>query len=116
MASKRHNYLRTCRKRGGLTQDEMAFLLGCQSGTKVCRYERLSRDPNLEIVFAYQAIFGILPHELVPGIYKKVEHTVAERAGELSKKLDAEGPCANHKIQVLQAIASGKATPSRQDV
>ena len=42
------NYLRTYRKRSNLSQDEVAFLLGCRGGTKVSRYERHARKPNLE--------------------------------------------------------------------
>ena len=39
MPHKLENYLRTYRRRAGLSQDEMAFLLGTKSGTKVSRYE-----------------------------------------------------------------------------
>jgi len=41
MSHKLQNYLRTYRKRNSLSQDEMAFLLGCQSGTKVSRMSDL---------------------------------------------------------------------------
>lgn len=41
------NYLRTYRKKLGLTQREVAFLLGCHSGAKVSRYERSARIPLL---------------------------------------------------------------------
>jgi transcriptional regulator with XRE-family HTH domain len=104
--------------RGGLTQDEMAFLLGCQSGAKVSRYERLSRNPNLMIIFAYQVIFGILPHELVPGIYQKVEHAIVERAERLSQKLvkSTGSPRSHQKIQALNAISSGKAVLPKRNL
>ena len=45
MASYLHNYLRTYRKRAGLSQAEVAFLLGCHSGAKVSRYEHAARRP-----------------------------------------------------------------------
>ncbi len=44
-------YLRTYRKRSGLTQSEVARLLGLESGQLISRYERLDRSPNLETVF-----------------------------------------------------------------
>jgi|SRR6266576_4678451 len=58
MSHKLENYLRTYRKQSGLSQDEVAFLLGCQTGTKVSRYERFARKPSLETLFAYEVVFG----------------------------------------------------------
>jgi hypothetical protein len=49
---KNSNYLRSNRKRLALSQDEVAFLLGALSGTKVCRYERFVRTPSLETALA----------------------------------------------------------------
>ena len=54
MSHKLQNYLRTYRKRSGLSQDEVAFLLGCQTGAKVSRYEPFARKPSLETLFAYE--------------------------------------------------------------
>ena len=90
MAARIISYLRTYRKRGGLTQDEMAFLLGCQSGAKLSRFERLARQPNLETALACQVVFGIPAHELFPGVFAEVERTVTERAHVLSGRLQAK--------------------------
>src|SRR5437867_3213533 len=86
------SYLRTYRKRGDLTQSEVAFLLGCESGTKLSRYERLVRQPNLKTAFACQAIFGIPAHEMFPGLYAEVEQTLAKRAHQLSERLTVDHP------------------------
>ena len=45
MIHKLENYLRTYRKKSGLTQREVAFLLGCQNGAQVSRYEKRRRLP-----------------------------------------------------------------------
>jgi transcriptional regulator with XRE-family HTH domain len=104
------SYLRTHRKRGWLTQDEMAFLLGCQSGTKISRFERLARRPNLKTAFACQVVFGVPAHELFPGTFAEVEKSVAERARVLSERLRAqtgEGHSGfRHKLTILKAIAA----------
>jgi len=109
MVPRVQSYLRTYRKRGALTQDEAAFLLGCKSGTKVSRYERLSRQPNLRTAFACQAIFGVPAHELFPGMYAEVEQAVAKRAQRLSERTRAgrPGAAAKRKAELLGAIASG---------
>ena len=78
VSHKLENYLRTYRKRSGLSQDEVAFLLGCQNGTKVSRYERFARKPSLETLFAYEVVFGASARELFAGAYQKVEKKTLE--------------------------------------
>lgn len=92
MAQKLPNYLRTYRKRFGLTQDEIAYLLGCQNGAMVSRYEHYRRRPSLKTVFAYQAIFKIPAHELFPGIYEEVANEISKRARSLAKQIERNNP------------------------
>lgn len=109
MSHKLENYLRTYRKRSGLSQDEVAFLLGCQSGTKVSRYERAARKPSLEALFAYELVFGAPASELFAGVYQKVEKKILNRAQLLTRKLSRATPdrMATRKLQILEAITSG---------
>ena len=100
------NYLRTYRMRAGLTQDEMAFLLGCRSGAKVSRYEHFTRQPNLKTVFAYQIIFHAPADKLFPGIYHEIEDITSERAKLLAHKLEKGRPTrvTARKIEVLKTF------------
>jgi transcriptional regulator with XRE-family HTH domain len=82
------NYLRANRKRLALSQEEAAFLLGTQSGAKVCRYERFVREPSLATALAYEVIFKRSVSELFPGLYQKVEQEVAARAKALAERKD----------------------------
>ncbi len=86
------NYLLANRKRLALSQDDVAFLLGAQSGAKVCRYERFARVPSLETALAYEAIFKRSVSELFSGLYQKVEREVAERAKTLTDRQDRRKP------------------------
>ena len=108
MSKKLQNYLRTYRKRAGFSQDEVAVLLGCQSGTKISRYERLNRKPSLETAFAYEAVFGAPSRELFAGAFEKVEEKIKRRAQLLSRKL-AEGKdrMTLQKLKTLESIISG---------
>lgn len=92
MASRLPNYLKTYRKRAGLSQDEVAFLLGCRSGAKVSRYERLARQPTLETAFACEAVFGVPTRELFAGVFQKVEAQIQKRARVLAARLEREQP------------------------
>ena len=102
------NYLRANRKRLALSQDEVAFLLGTQTGTKVCRYERFVREPSLETALAYEAIFKTSASELFGGLYQKVEREVAERAKMLAARNGHGRPDAQtaRKRQSLAELAA----------
>lgn len=109
MARKLDNYLRMYRKRSGLSQHEVAFLLGWETGTLVSRYERGTQRPSLDTVFAYEAAFGVPTHELFAGIFQKVEDNIKKRAQVLARKLSAATPSqnANRKLDLLNNLASG---------
>ena len=83
-----HNHLRRYRKRGALTQEETAFLLGGHCGTKVSRLERGARPPSLQTALAYQAVFNVPVHELFPGEFQVAVTAVQGRAAKLSRKLE----------------------------
>jgi transcriptional regulator with XRE-family HTH domain len=74
------NYLRANRKRLALSQDDVAFLLGGQSGAKISRYENFTRMPSLETALALEAIYKRAASELFGGLYQKAERKVAARA------------------------------------
>ena len=109
MSHKLQNYLRTHRKRAGLSQDEVAFLLGCQSGTKVSRHERFGRNPSLETTFAYEVVFGTPARELFAGISQKVQLRTFRRARLLARKLSEakQDRRTLRKIEILGSITSG---------
>jgi transcriptional regulator with XRE-family HTH domain len=100
------NYLRANRKRLALAQDEVAFLLGTQSGAKICRHERFVSEPDLETALAYEAIFKRSVSELFGGLYQKVEREVAERAKGLINKKDRKANAQTaRKLQALTELA-----------
>jgi len=103
------NYLKAHRKRLALFQDEVAYLLGVESGTQTSRYERFSRIPGLETVLAYEAIFGQPAAELFAGLYKEVQKRVAARAKTLYRNVASRPPTAQNlrKRQSLEQIMAG---------
>jgi transcriptional regulator with XRE-family HTH domain len=117
MASRRlPNYLRTFRKRTGLSQEEVAFLLGCQSGNKASRYERRTRRPNLETILAYELVFGAPARELFAGIFDDVAEATLKRAHALAGKLKESKAnlLVTQKLETLDAINSGEGGTSPQ--
>jgi transcriptional regulator with XRE-family HTH domain len=102
---KLENYLRMYRKRAGLSQDEVAYLLGGKSGTIASRYERFRRTPSLETALACEAIYGVPVKELFAGVSAKAEGLVRRRARLLKKRLDASGCCSDRLQRVLGEVA-----------
>lgn len=102
------NYVRLHRKSLGLSQDDVAFLLGGQSGSKVCRYEQFIRSPGLETVFAFEAVFGKPASEIFRGLYHAIEKEVAIRARTLALKPVGRKPARQRakRFQSLAAIAN----------
>ena len=101
------NYLRTYRKRSGLTQHEVGFLLGRQNGAQVSRYEKRRRLPPLEAALACEEIFGVPVAELFAGVRQAVGRDIGKRRLELRARLQTKTPKANdarmtaHKLRSL---------------
>lgn len=105
-----HNYLRTARRRSGLTQEEIALLLGTRSGAKVSRYEAFARVPSISTVFAFEIIFRKEVRDLFAGTYDQVRRATLRRTKRLMKKLreKKQRPAELRKIEFLHAIVEGE--------
>ena len=109
MASpKLSNYLRTHRKRIGLSQDEVAFLLGWIDAAQLSRYEHFSQVPELGTALSLAVIFQTSVRELFAGEYQKVETAVCQQAQRLAARLAMDVPdqATAHKLDVLKIIVS----------
>ena len=86
------NYLRAYRKRSGLNQSEVAYLLGCKNASQVSRYERRRHMPPLRTALAFQAALDTPISELYGGTYESVSKQVTSRARSLTVQLQARNP------------------------
>ena len=97
---KLENYLRAYRKRSGLTQREVAFLLGCENGAQVSRYEKRRRVPPLRMALACEAVFGVPAAELFGGMQDQVSKVIEKRLAELRSRLQATNSAGIKKSEV----------------
>jgi len=79
--------LKSHRKRSGLTQEELGFLLGLKKHSTVSRYEAGDRDPDLRTALAYKLLFDSDLRELFPGLFGEIRAEVARRARGLSEQI-----------------------------
>lgn len=94
-------YIYTHRRRWGLTQPELAFLLGWESGAPVSRLEKGLRQPKLATVFALVILFGAEAHELFPALSGEAEDALMRRAYALHERLKGS-PAAGDKLDLLR--------------
>ncbi len=72
-------YLRAHRRRAGLTQDELGFLLGPIDPSEISRVERNRRPPNLRLVATTEMMFGVQGRDLFPEFYSRQERDLMDR-------------------------------------
>ena len=75
------------RKRIGLTQEEMAFLLGTKGDSKVSRYENSRRIPAFRAILEYTVIFKVPLQDLFAGHCDEATIIIHKRAKRLQAKL-----------------------------
>lgn len=86
------NYLKMFRKRSGLSQEELGFLLGDSFGTQVARFECGTRQPSFEALLRYEIIFRVAALDLFTGAHDRLADDVRTRARKLHRELDAVEP------------------------
>lgn len=88
------NYLRTYRKHSGLSQREVAFLVGWKSGEQLSRYENRRRLPTFRDALACETVFNVPIGELYPGVREAIAKETNARLevfrAEL-EKMDGKG-------------------------
>ena len=81
------SYLRPLRRRWGLTQRELAFLIGAKTHSAISQIEALKGYPSLAGAIACSIIFDTPPLELFPELHVKMHDKVLSRADELYQQL-----------------------------
>ena len=81
-------YLRSLRRKWGLTVPEMAALIGFKSAPHISRIEHGKRNPTIRFALACQVIFGVAPSEMFPHVFTVVEDRVMWNIQKLHSALE----------------------------
>ncbi len=103
-------YLRTHRHVWGLTQPELAKLLGLKSPSHMSRIEHSKRAPRIEVALACQVIFGIPPSAMFPHAYTLVEDRVMWNISQLHLALENTNSLSGLRKRELCELALKRAT------
>lgn len=99
--------LRTLRKKSGLSQSELAYILGFRSEIPVVRHERSQAIPNLLTALAYEVIFQVQISAQFRELFTSVEAGIEERLAELEHRLhqsEAKGRAAAPTARKLEFL------------
>ena len=101
-----NTYLKTYRKRAGLSHEEVAFLCGMMSGTSVTRHEAGGRYPVLRTALMYELVLGAPLRELYKGVFHEAAAVIRQRAHGLYQSLEKKslGAARDQKLKHLQAL------------
>jgi transcriptional regulator with XRE-family HTH domain len=97
------SYLRSYRLRWGLSQKQLAYLLGWPRSEVISRVEKKQRPPSLKLVIACFILFGAPAAELFPDITAGVEAVVMARLWDYYEKIQGDGSRKTKKqIELLE--------------
>jgi DNA-binding XRE family transcriptional regulator len=84
------NYLRSYRLRWGLSQVELATLLGWDRPEVISRIEKKQRPPSLRLAIACFILFRTQVDELFPDIFTAIDATVMSRVQEMYETVQGD--------------------------
>jgi transcriptional regulator with XRE-family HTH domain len=97
------NYLRSYRLRWGLSQGELATLLGWKRAEVISRIEKKIRPPTLRLVIACFILFGTPAAELFPDISSSIEFDVMARVWDMYERIQGDpSRKTKKKIELLE--------------
>ncbi len=102
------NYAKTCRKKAGLSQSEVAYLLGLKSPYFISQIEQCYENTALSRAISYQLLFGKQLDRVFPDLSKHSALKTFRRISDLSTKLDLKTPTPEieQKIDFLDGAAA----------
>jgi transcriptional regulator with XRE-family HTH domain len=108
MPRKLPHYIRIERRRAGLSQTDIAALLGVRTASKISRYEQGRRLPPLRTALAYEAIYGKPIAELFAGTFAPIRAEIRRRAKRLAESTERppRGSRFARRKGSIQAIAA----------
>jgi transcriptional regulator with XRE-family HTH domain len=100
------NMMRLLRRRLGLSQKELAFVLGYDTDSQVSRIENGSRTPHLTEVLVIELVFGIPAMTVFPEIRQAIGRRIRRRLKLLLVDTTAAGPNprVSYKVAQLQRV------------
>jgi transcriptional regulator with XRE-family HTH domain len=82
------SYLRSLRRKSGLSLRELSQILGSVSDAQISRHERSLSVPGFLAALGYEAVFKVPMSEIFPGLFTTVAAGIEEQLASLEGKLN----------------------------
>jgi len=109
------SYLKPLRVQRGLSQPELAQLLGI-SASLLSKVESLARRPTARVILPAEIVFGLSAREIFPGAYSDIEKEVGQRARSLRGQLKHRSDPASMEKKGLLKVIAKRLRASNKDV
>jgi DNA-binding XRE family transcriptional regulator len=86
------NDLKRHRKQAGLSQRELARIIGCADQSSVARHERSQTAPSLAAAIGYQVVFQKPISTIFPELHKNAARDIETRLADLEVALGQRNP------------------------
>lgn len=83
MSLETRNYLRSMRRKSGLTQPDMALLLSLEHRTIVSKLENRKQPVTAQVLLSYCVIFDCHPADLLPDLAAEIHQNTTTNAAVL---------------------------------
>ena len=108
------SYVRVLRRRSGLSQRELAFLLGRRGETRVSRIENARRPTSVPELILMELIFSCAGKDLFPRLYRQIAALLNSRIQKLqelervskTRKVARTSVKAIHLQRVIESMGS----------
>jgi DNA-binding XRE family transcriptional regulator len=98
------NYIRAHRKQAGLSQGELARVLGYDQAGPIIGHERLRSLPPLLIALGYSVVFRIPVSEIFAGLSDAVEQAVESRLSKFEIELKESAATSSQKATIAKKL------------
>jgi DNA-binding XRE family transcriptional regulator len=98
------SYIEMHRRKHGLSQEELALLMGVDQRRTIAHLERGTRQPSFWHVVVLERLFGAPASELFQGVAEEVDRRIVEHARTLLEG-PMEGPNPVARLEFLSKIA-----------
>ena len=98
------NYLRTYRRRSGLSQRELGLLLGYENRGQVSRHERFATNPPLAIALAYEVIYRAPVSTIFLGMHDELKTTIETRLATMEEELQGRSANDSDAVSIARRL------------
>jgi DNA-binding XRE family transcriptional regulator len=98
------NYLRAHRRKTGLTQHDLARVLGYMNRDSISRHERLEAMPSLLIALSYEVLYRVPVSEIFAGLAETVESNVEAQLAQLETHLGEQSAESSRAVAIARKL------------